>query len=271
MDDLADVHGPTRDLLGTLMRVNVALVLFNLIPAFPMDGGRVLRALLAMRMNYARATRIAATVGQVLAFGFAFWGLTSGNILLVLIAVFVYFGAGQEAAAAQMRDLARHVGVGEAMVTEFATLPADARLSEAVEALLRTHQHDFPVVDGADGDKVLGILTRNDMIRALREGGPEVPVTSVMNRDVPSVGVETPFERAFQIMNEASVAAVLVRDRAGRVVGVMTPENVGEMMMVQAALGGNGRRGRPPGGGFRPGGLGPADAPLPADREPVSR
>ena len=146
-------------------------------------------------MNYARATRVAATVGQVLAFGFAFWGLGSHNFLLVLVAIFVYFGAGQEAAAAQMRDLARHVRVSEAMITEFATLPADARLSEAVEALLRTHQHDFPVVDGPGGSEVLGILTRNDMIRALREEGPDVPVTAVMRRDVPSVPVESPFDR----------------------------------------------------------------------------
>ena len=267
LDQLADAQSPARDLLGTLMRVNVALVLFNLIPAFPMDGGRVLRALLAMRMNYARATRVAATVGQVLAFGFAFWGLTSGNFLLVLIAIFVYFGAGQEATAAQMRDLARHVGVSEAMITEFATLPGDARLSEAVEALLRTHQHDFPVVGVADGNPVLGLLTRTDMIRALREGGPDVPVTAVMRRDVPSVPLETPFDRALQVMNEAEMPAVLVRDRAGQVVGVLTPENVGEMMMVQSALGD--RKGRR-GSWLRPGALGPADVPLP-DREPAAR
>ena len=276
LDQLADVRTPANDLLGSVLRINVALVLFNLIPAFPMDGGRVLRALLAMRMNYARARRVAATVGQILAFGFAFWGLAVGNPLLVLIAVFVYFGAGQEAAAAQMRDLARHVSVREAMVTEFVTLPASATLAQAVEALLRTSQHEFPVVgEGGGGGDVIGVLTRDDMIRALREGGPDVPVTAVMRRDVPTVAVDTPFDRAFQMMNESQVPAVLVRDGAGRVVGVVTPENVGEMMMVQAALGdGGGRRRRwaspVPATASEPGALGPSDVPLPP-RETAGR
>jgi stage IV sporulation protein FB len=268
--NVADLDNPAADLLGNLMRINVALVLFNLIPAFPMDGGRVLRALLAMRMNYARATRVAATVGQVLAFGFALWGIAVGNILLVLVAVFVYFGAGQEAAAAQMRDLARHVSVREAMVTEFATLPATATLADAVEALLRTSQHEFPVV-GVSGGDVIGVITRDDMIRALREAGPHAPVTAFMRRDVPSVADDTPFDRAFQLMSESDVPAVLVRDRRGRVVGVVTPENVGEMMMVRSALSDSRRRPAwAPPVATQPGALAPSDVPLPP-REPVAR
>src|SRR4051812_6245211 len=141
-----DIENPTTGLLQWLALVNVALVVFNLIPAFPMDGGRVLRALLATRFNYARATRIAARVGQVLAFGFGALALMNGNMLLILIAIFVYFGAGQEAAAAQMRDLARGVAVSEAMVTDFRTLGAGDTLEHAVEALLRTSQHEFPVI-----------------------------------------------------------------------------------------------------------------------------
>jgi Zn-dependent protease/CBS domain-containing protein len=261
---MADVDNPYADFLGTLMTVNIWLVVFNLIPAFPMDGGRVLRALLATRLNYARATRIAATVGQVLAFGFAAYALVNRNPMLILIAVFIYFGAAQEAAAAQMRDFARGVAVSDAMVTDFRTLGAADTLEDAVEALLRTSQHDFPVVDDAGG--VQGILTRTDMIRALREGGPSVPVASVMQRDVPSVPLGTSFERAFRIMNEHGLPAVLVRDRLGRLVGVITPENVGEMMMVQAALGDRGDGSRP--SWVRrhveqPGGLAPADVPLP--------
>ena len=259
------VENPAVDLLANLLWVNVVLVVFNLIPAFPMDGGRVLRALLATRLNYARATRIAATVGQVLAFAFVMYALVGRPDnwpMLVLVAVFIYFGAGQEAAAAQMRDVARGVAVSDAMITDFRTLGAADTLEHAVEALLRTSQHDFPVVDAAGG--VEGILTRNDMIRALREGGPHVPVAAVMQRGVPSVPLGTSFERAFRIMNEAQVPAVLVRDRAGRLVGVITPENVGEMMMVQAALG-DGQRpswARPT---THPGGLAPAPVPLPVD------
>src|SRR3712207_5975808 len=129
-------------MLVQLMVINVWLVLFNLVPAFPMDGGRVLRALLATRMNYARATQIAATIGQGCAFLFGFAGLF-GNPLLIFIALFVYIGASQEAAMAQMRDVSRALPISSAMVREFRTLPEDAPLEEAVDALLATSQHEI--------------------------------------------------------------------------------------------------------------------------------
>jgi stage IV sporulation protein FB len=261
-----DIDNPNMGLLPWLMVVNVMLVLFNLIPAFPMDGGRVLRALLAMRFSYARATRIAARVGQVLAFGFGVIGLM-GNPLLILIAIFVYFGAGQEAAAAQMRDLARGVAVNEAMVTDFRTLRVGDTLESAVEALLRTSQHEFPVLD--ESGNVVGLLTRNDMIHALRLHGPQVPVVAVMRRDVPSVALGSSFDQAFRTMSETQTPAVLVRDWNGRLVGVITPENVGEMMMVHEAIDdGSGRRPGAwgfPGPSAEPGGLAPAPVPLPED------
>jgi stage IV sporulation protein FB len=260
--NLRQLENPWIDLLGSLLQVNVVLVVFNLIPAFPMDGGRVLRAVLAMRMNYATATRIAATVGQMLAFGFALLGLTSGNLLLVLVAVFVYFGAGQEAAAAQMRDVARHVPVTDAMVTDFRTLAVGAALEDAVEALLRTSQHEFPVTDEAGN--VVGLLTRNHMIRALRELGPHAPVVSAMQRDVPAVTIGTSFDDAFRLMNETQVPAVLVRDRGGRLVGIITPENVGELMMVRAALGDGAGRPTWLRAASHPGGLARPPVPLPA-------
>ena len=126
--------------------MNIALVVFNLIPVFPMDGGRVLRALLATRLPYARATQIAATIGQGCAFIFGFIGLLA-NPFLLFIALFVYIGASQEAALAQMRDVSRRFPVSSAMVREFRTLPETATLQDAVDALLATSQHDFPVVD----------------------------------------------------------------------------------------------------------------------------
>src|SRR5712691_9493472 len=167
-----------------LFTVNIWLVLFNMIPAFPMDGGRVLRALLAMRMNYARATHIAANIGQGIAFLFFLLGLW-WNPMLLLIAVFVYFGANSEAAMAQMRSVSRDLRVSAAMVTQFQSLPLNATLNEAVEALLRTSQHEFPVTDNAG--QVRGILTRDDMIAALRKSGADTPVAEVMRTDVPTV------------------------------------------------------------------------------------
>src|SRR5207253_11523621 len=152
-------EGP--NLMMKLMQINVWLVLFNLLPAFPMDGGRILRALLATRMSYARATQTAATVGQAFAFIFGFVGLFA-NPFLIFIALFVYIGATQEAALAQMRDVSRRFPVSSAMVREFRSLPESATLEEAVDALLATSHHDFPVLDEAGN--VAGLLPRHDVI-----------------------------------------------------------------------------------------------------------
>ena len=229
----------SNDLVALIFRVNVLLLLFNLLPAFPMDGGRVLRALLATRMSYARATQAAATVGQAFAFIFGIVGLfgippvLQANPFLIFIAFFVYIGASQEAALAQMRDVSRRFPVSSAMVREFRTLPEDAPLEEAVDALLATSQHDFPVLD-ASGN-VAGILTRRDLIAALRKSDTAIRVGDVMRRDIPTVTTGTRFEDAFRIMQECNCPAVPVLDGMKRLVGLLTPENVSELMMVQSA------------------------------------
>ena len=228
------------DLVLNIFRLNVYLLLFNLIPAFPMDGGRVLRALLATRLSYARATQVAATVGQGFAFLFGIVGLFGipglypPNPFLIFIALFVYIGASQEAALAQMRDVSRRFPVSSAMVREFRSLPETATLEEAVDALLATSQHDFPVVDGAGN--VAGILTRHDLIAALRKNDPTIRVGDVMRRDIPTVTTGTRFEEAFRIMQESNCPALPVLDGMKRLVGLLTPENVSELMMVQSAL-----------------------------------
>jgi Zn-dependent protease/CBS domain-containing protein len=216
-----------------LLAINVMLVLFNLLPAFPMDGGRVLRALLATRLSYARATQIAASIGQGCAFVFGFIGLL-WNPFLLFIALFVYIGASQEAALAQMKDVSRRFPVSSAMVREFRSLPMTATLQEAVDALLATSQHDFPVVD--ESGSVAGILTRHDLISALRKDDPTIRVADVMRRDIPTVTTGTRFEEAFRIMQECNCPVVPVLDGMKRLVGLLTPENVSELMMVQSAL-----------------------------------
>ena len=239
---LAYLTGPIQgdDWVANIFKLNVYLLLFNLIPAFPMDGGRVLRALLATRLSYARATQVAATVGQAFAFLFGIVGLFGipglypSNPFLIFIALFVYLGASQEAALAQMRDVSRRFPVSSAMVREFRTLPQTATLQEAVDALLATSQHDFPVLDEAGG--VAGILTRHDLIGALRKDDGSVRVSDVMRRDIPTVTTGTRFEEAFRIMQECNCPAVPVLDSMKRLVGLLTPENVSELMMVQSAL-----------------------------------
>ena len=168
-----------NSLATQLATVNVWLALFNLIPAFPMDGGRVLRALIALKLPYGRATRIAAALGQAFAFLFGFIGLL-GNPVLIFIALFLYLGASQEAAVAGLKDLSGWLSVSDAMVTDFASLRTEATVVDAAEALLRTSQHEFPVVDPAG--RIFGIITRDDIIKALRRHGPDAPVTEVMRR-----------------------------------------------------------------------------------------
>src|SRR5213595_1660178 len=220
-------------LVAQLLTINIMLVLFNLLPAFPMDGGRVLRALLATRLSYARATQIAASIGQGCAFIFGFIGLF-GNPLLLFIALFVYMGASQEAALAQLKDISRSFPVSSAMVREFHSLPQNATLQEAVDALLATSQHDFPVID--ENGAVAGVLTRHDLIAALRKQDPQIRVADVMRRDIPTVTTGTRFEEAFRIMQECNCPGVPVLDGMKRLVGLLTPENVTELMMVHSAM-----------------------------------
>ncbi len=228
---IEQLQQPEGEMLAKLATVNIWLVLFNLLPAFPMDGGRVFRAVLAMKLSYSRATQIAARVGQGMAFVFGFLGLLY-NPLLIFIAFFIYIGAQQEAAAAQMKDLARNVSVAEAMMTELVTLRESATLDDAVEALLRTSQHEFPVVDG--DDRVLGVLTRDGLIGALKQRGPSTAVAEVMHCDLPVVRRGDAFEEAFRRMQECACPALPVVDDAGRFVGLITPENVGELMLVHS-------------------------------------
>jgi stage IV sporulation protein FB len=229
--ELLSPAGGAETMLTRLATVNLWLVLFNLIPAFPMDGGRVLRALIAMRTPYPRATRIAAGIGQGFAFLFGFLGLF-GNPMLIFIALFLYLGASQEAAVAGLRDLSEWLSVSDAMVTEFSVLSSDSTVADAVEALLRTSQHEFPVVDGAG--RVLGMLTRDDMIRALQTGGPDTPVRDVMRRDIPLVAQNASLEDAFETMQESDCPALPVVDSRGRLTGILTVENVGELMMIRS-------------------------------------
>jgi Zn-dependent protease/CBS domain-containing protein len=238
VEHLQRLNEPGAALLAKLASVNIGLVLFNLIPAFPMDGGRVLRSLLAMALPYSRATQIAAWIGQALAFVFGFAGLFT-NPMLIFIAFFIFLGAQQEAALAQIKDIALSVPVSEAMMTQLVRLPPQATLDDAVEALLRTSQHEFPVVE--DDGRILGVLTRDDLIAALKRHGAHAPVVDFMRRELPVVAAHDPFDDAFREMQACGCPALPVVDRQGRFVGLITPENVGEMMLVRSLRPASGR------------------------------
>jgi Zn-dependent protease/CBS domain-containing protein len=225
---LAAVENTKTALADKLTVVNIFLALFNMIPAFPMDGGRVLRALLAIRLGYVRATKTAATIGQALAFVLGAIGLFY-NPLLIFIGLFVYFAASAEAHAAALRAMSQGIPVTSAMMTRYATLSPDTHIDEAVQTLLATSQGDFPVTD--DG-RLVGLLGRNDIVRALKELGPDARVGQAMTSDIPVVDRNSRLDEALRILQERSAPAVGIVDVTGRLIGLITTETLGEMMLI---------------------------------------
>ena len=223
------VRGFQGDPLTALLRANLFLVLFNMIPAFPMDGGRVLRAALALRIGQSRATQIAARTGQLFAVAFGIWGFLSGQFFLMLIALFVYFGAGQEAAAEQGRSAVEGTVVGAAMVREFQTLNVGDSLRRAAEVLLSTHQQDFPVVHG---DQVVGVLPRAALLRGLAQAGENAYVSEAMTRDVVFAKASDPLEDMLMRADGVQRAPVLIME-GDRLVGMLTAENLMEFLTLR--------------------------------------
>jgi Zn-dependent protease len=221
-------NGP---LLERLMYTNISLVLFNLIPAFPMDGGRVLRAGLAMFIDFAQATRIAAALGQAAAVVFGFVGLFT-NPFLVLVAVFIWMAAGQEASAVRMRSALYGIPVGRAMLTDFRTLSQYDPLLRASDLLIGGSQEDFPVVDNG---QVVGVLTRDDIVSGLARRGIGGRVAEVMRRTFIAAGPLDALEPIVTHMQTAATEAVPVIDN-GQLVGLLTANNIREYLLVQQAL-----------------------------------
>ncbi len=220
-------------MVDRLAAVNLFIALFNMIPAFPMDGGRVLRAALASRLGYVRATEIAASIGQFTAFALGFIGLLY-NPILIFIAIFVYLAASSEAHMVALRAVSRGVPVSHAMMTQFATLTPDAHVEEAVQTLLATSQGEFPVVDGAG--KPVGLLGRADIIKAIKTLGPDARVADAMTVDLPTISHRRSLEDAFKLLQGKQLAAVGITDAAGALVGLVSSETIAEMVMLQNAL-----------------------------------
>ncbi|MCM2561507.1 site-2 protease family protein [Lutimaribacter sp. EGI FJ00015] len=226
---LASIEDPNQGFVQRLATVNLILVLFNMIPAFPMDGGRVFRAVLALFTDRVRATRIAAQTGQAMAFLFGFLGLTGGNPLLLLIAVFIFFAAGAESSDAAMRGRAQDARARDAMITSYEALAPDDTLDTAAQAVLRTTQAEFPVL-GADG-RLAGILTRHSIIAAIEADKRADRVSAHMTDDIPAVRLTTPMEKVLTAMQK-SPPGVAVTDKAGAFLGYITRENIGEWFIL---------------------------------------
>jgi Zn-dependent protease/CBS domain-containing protein len=219
------------DFLSQLFWANVSLFVFNLLPAFPMDGGRVFRAMLALRMDRVRATAIAATVGKAFALLFGAIGLFY-NPLLVVIALFVWLAAAGEAADVQQQSSLEGVPVKRVMIRDVQTLTPDDTLAKALDQVLAGFQQDFPVVEAGS---VVGVLTRANLIEALAKRGQDAPVEGAMETTFDTAQADEPVEHALKRLQHSHRRTLpVVSDH--RLDGVLTLENVGEFVMAEAAL-----------------------------------
>jgi Zn-dependent protease len=223
------LYDPTdANLLQRIAFGNLLLAGFNLLPAYPMDGGRVLRAILARSRSEDDATRVAAWAGRMLAMSMGLYGLLSMQFMLVFIAFFVYLGAAQEGAAAIGRTLTHGIPVRAAMITDFRTLPHGSTIRDAANLLLATSQQDFPVVHGSS---VIGLLPRNRLLRALAAEGPDAYVSSAMDRDFIRLSPDMDLAQALPAMTQAGSCALVMEN--DQLLGLLTTENLSEFLLLR--------------------------------------
>jgi Zn-dependent protease/predicted transcriptional regulator len=217
--------------LERLMIVNIILAIFNLLPAFPMDGGRVLRAVLSMRMSRNQATQMAAKVGQGLALWLGLIGLLY-NPFLIFIALFVWIGAAAEAGMEQVKSSLTDMSVGRAMLTDFQVLSPDDSLAHAIELTLAGSQKEFPVL--AD-TVVVGVLTQNGLLKGLQASGEHALARDWMQQEVHSADLNEPLQKVLERLQTCHCSLLSVTE-AGRLVGIVNIDNIMELISIQTAL-----------------------------------
>jgi Zn-dependent protease len=221
-------------ILSYLGLMNVILGVFNMIPAFPMDGGRILRGLLATRFGPVRATDISSTVGQFFAFAFFVFGLLSGNFLLALIAVFIFFGAGGEAQMVRQRELMRGLTVADVMGTKrrTETLTPYHNFGQVLDAVVHGYQEDFPIVE-EDG-RLVGMITRDEIMKAAHSSDKFLNVRDLMRTEFPTIspGADL-FTEGYQTLQENNIRAVPVVDEYGDLTGMLTIDDIRQASLLR--------------------------------------
>lgn len=230
---------PDAAFLDRLALANLLIAMFNMLPAFPMDGGRVLRALLAFRIDHGQATRIAANIGQGIAIAFGLLGLLGGNPLLIFIALFVYLGAGAEAMMGRLQHAIEGYLAGNAAITSLERLTSDQRIAEAADMLIRTTQKELPVVDGTG--RFRGLVTAEGLVKGLREHGSEGMIGDIMRTDIATIAADAPLADCLDAMQNGAKPAVAVVRPDGGLAGLVTMENLSEFMLLRSAAAGSQR------------------------------
>lgn len=231
MHEVEDFGIRASTIVPYLASANLILAIFNLIPAFPMDGGRVLRAFLSIKLPRAKATQIAGTIGQFLAILFVFYGLFN-NPIMVLIGLFIFLGAATEVSQTRNESLLKGFKVKDALMMKFQIIAFDAPLSKAVEKLLNSQSTHFVVVKD---DVPIGTLSRNEIIKGLQEGGEHLPIDQIADLNPLRIETEQDMDEAWKKMltNQKKVAFVIEN---GHFTGILDQENISEFMMVRSAL-----------------------------------
>lgn len=222
-----------RGVIAQLALANITLFAFNLLPAFPLDGGRMLRAVLAHFQGHLRGTQLAAAIGKVAAILLGMFALSMGHIILLLIAMFIFVAAGTEAGMEEMRGVMARVPARDIMITDFRSLRANATLADAAEALMRTSQTEFPIVDRAGAP--IGLIDRDTIVKALAKEGSNALVTAAMRTNVPVVTEWHRLDDGLDLLRDGAHVIVVINS-AGQIAGLITLENLAEEMMISRAL-----------------------------------
>ncbi len=232
---MAVLGTPDAPILQRLALANLFLAVFNLVPAFPMDGGRVLRALLAIRMERWQATQIAARVGQATAIGFGLLGLLVGNPLLIFIAFFVFVGAQSEANMSRMEAFGEGLTVADGMVSDLKSVSVGDPIAQAAEIVVHTEQKNIPVLDR--DRRIVGLVTMSELAHAVHHNDAQQSVDRVMRRDMARLPASAPLHKGVAGLARETCPVLAVEDPSGRFIGLLTLDNLSELMLLDQVLG----------------------------------
>jgi len=232
---VGDVEAMTHinggNFLITLLIMNILLVVFNMIPAFPMDGGRVLRALLAMNMSRVKATEWAVNIGKGFAILFVFWGLSS-NPFLIFIALFIFLSAQAELDHVRSRNYLKNYQVRDVLMKDFTLIDEASPLSHAIRILLNGQEKQFLV---SDGKNITGYLTKNDIIEGLTKQNDQIAVEKIAKTNVTWIEMDDSIEEVRMLMMREGLVIMPVGVQ-GRMDGIVDIDNINEFLLIQRAL-----------------------------------
>lgn len=217
-----------RHTVAMVPLINIVLAVFNLLPAFPMDGGRLLRSILATRIDFRRATKIAVYIGHIFAIFFGYIGFVYRHPFLILIAIFIYMAASAEESHVDVRETLKGYRVKDILNSQFMTLDKGTTISKVLELVFHAHQEDFPVMDGAE---MVGFATRSDIILAMHKSGPATPLSDIMRVKVPYVAPEDKLTKVQRLMEENQIKALPVL-RNSAICGVVTLEDIARIYSI---------------------------------------